>query len=241
MKNKQIVICSKKVENKKGRGIEIMTLKPYEISTEERRILEALQDQMRAVLATIHELVTSISDTMEGKPIDEKLEKISEHIERSDEIKRTLMAELSLAAPGLLLKEDILKLITRLDRMVDSASGTFVYLTGFKSWQPDEKTRKELINLAEILLNLTHKLREAIYTITINSQDTLKAAKEVSLLEKEIDDRYRSLIIELLESKDLEVGKLLLIIEVIKRIDNIADYALDAADAIDVIAITRLG
>ena len=91
--------------------------------------------------------------------------------------------------------------------------------------------RKDLQKLADAVLDTVLKLRETMMVLSYGSAKTLEKAKDVEIAERIVDDHYRMLIIKVLNSK-LDLPALLIMRDVLQLLENSADKAEDAADAV---------
>jgi uncharacterized protein Yka (UPF0111/DUF47 family) len=67
--------------------------------------------------------------------------------------------------------------------------------------------------------------------LSYGPQKTLEKAKDVEIAERTVDDVYRALQIKVLSSK-LDIPVLLLLRDILQLLENSADKAEDAADAV---------
>jgi uncharacterized protein Yka (UPF0111/DUF47 family) len=93
------------------------------------------------------------------------------------------------------------------------------------------------VKLSEGMFETVVKLRETILALNYNSRQALEKAGEVEVAERIVDDLYRELEIEILNS-NIEIPVLLLLRDITQLLEAITDKAQDASDAACVLAFT---
>jgi uncharacterized protein Yka (UPF0111/DUF47 family) len=73
--------------------------------------------------------------------------------------------------------------------------------------------------------------------LTINPSLAIELTNSIQKIERQVDDQYRSLSLKLLS--ELESFKEVLVLkDIIERVENMADQCLKAADSITIIALS---
>lgn len=217
-----------------------MTLNPNaDYSTSERKAMDIINDQMREVILAVKELrvLTEAWTLGNIQDIEESYKKLNQLETSADEIRLSLLNEVSKAGPGLLLREDILRFLA-IDKIVDGAVGSAFYLYTLKDWRPPADLSDKFLDLIEISITLVTHLKSAIYNVLSNPENALKFAREIDILEKRVDKLYRPLILQITQL-DVELKTIMALREIILRFDEIADFGLEVADAVRMLALTR--
>jgi predicted phosphate transport protein (TIGR00153 family) len=201
--------------------------------------MDIINDQMREVVLTVKELriLTEAWTLGNTSEIEESYKKLNQLETSADEIRLSLLNEVSKAGPGLLLREDILRFLT-IDKIVDGAVGGAFYIYTLKDWRPPADLSDKFLDLIEISTTLVTHLKSAIYNVLSNPENALKFAREIDILEKRVDKLYRPLILQITQL-DVELKTIMALREVILRFDEIADFGLEVADAVRMLALTR--
>ncbi len=129
--------------------------------------------------------------------------------------------------------EDISKLASSFDDVLDHIDGTAIRLKLYEIEEPEEN----LIKLAEILVEQASELNIALKGLRNLKNPQLIEEKciEINRLENHADDIYKNSIAELFKSKDaIEIMKLK---EVYERLEKATDKCEDAANVISDIVV----
>lgn len=103
------------------------------------------------------------------------------------------------------------------------------------NWHVPSDVRKDLQQLADLVLDTILKLRETMMVLSYGSAKTLEKAKDVEIAERVVDDNYRLLALKVLSSK-MDLPALFIMRDVLQLLENSADKAEDAADAVRVLS-----
>jgi len=208
-----------------------------------RRVLEVCQEHSRKVVDAVRDLPAALVSFRDKdlKAVKELCEGIIILEKEANNLKRTLMIELTRAGALLISREDFLRLIATTTEIVDYAVGIAFRLSEManREWKIDEKIMKDLINLSEATVSTVAKLREAIYSLNYNAEKTKEAAKQVEDAEAQVDFLYRKADLEIVNSK-MELPIILLLRDVASFLEEIADKSEDGADAARILSLTAL-
>ena len=83
---------------------------------------------------------------------------------------------------------------------------------------------------------MVHRLNEVVRALAINPNSAWELAGSVQSVEREIDDLYRNLTIDVLK-RVKDIPELLLIRDIIEKVENMADSCQNASDAITILAL----
>ena len=95
--------------------------------------------------------------------------------------------------------------------------------------------KKDLLKLSEGAFEGVLKLRETVMVLNYGSTKTMEKAKEVEVAERVVDGIYRDLEIKLLTSK-IDIPALILLRDILQLLEDSADKAEDAADAVRILS-----
>ncbi|WXG40907.1 MAG: DUF47 family protein [Candidatus Freyarchaeum deiterrae] len=209
--------------------------------SKERMVLEIIQDHIRKILSAVKELAPFLEAWLNENEneMDELLSKISQSEKEADEIKLTLLDELSVAAT-LIQREDMMRLVLTADEIADYAEGTAFRLKGLKNWKPEGYLTEDLRNLVNTMINAVETLRESIFTIVEDAQRAQKVAEEVDKIERFMDQIHRATEQSLFEL-DIDYKTLIRLLNIVTSLEDAVDTAGKAADAVRIIAVARLG
>ncbi len=165
--------------------------------------------------------------------IKEKQQKIKDIEHQGDDFVHEIFEELNKTFITPIDHEDISKLASAFDDVLDYIDGTAARFVLYDIKKPEEN----MIKLAEVLVNQTRELNTALSGLRNikNPKEIEKRCIEVNRLENIADDIYKTSVADLFKSKDaIEIMKLK---EVYERIEFATDKCEDAANVISDIVV----
>ena len=210
-------------------------------STEERRLLEMAQDHMRFVLQAVRELRNSVDLWINND--DEKLletaNKVIELEEEANKVKKEFLDELSKASPSLMSKEDLLRMISSIDKIADKAVGASFFLTTLVGWIPPKDFEKKLKAFCDESFQCAENLRKAIFTLVNSPRKTIEITDKIDKGENKTDNLFREITVYTYEfNKDPFLAMKLK--DLFLRIEEIADMSAEAAGTLRLISLSRI-
>jgi len=206
-----------------------------------RRTIDICQDHARKVLDATRELPTLLDSYSreDQETIREHVSRIRKIEEEADELKRTLMTELTDAGAILLSREDFLRLVAASNEIVDSCEAVAFRISQLNSlnWKANEEIVKDLINLSEATLNVITRLRETIFSLSFSAHRTSELARNVESAEEIVDVLYRKVDLKIISS-DLEVPLIFILRDIAFFLEDMADKAEDVADAARILSLS---
>jgi uncharacterized protein len=204
-----------------------------------RRALAACQDNLRKVVDVTRKIPQLIEQFSTGDK-DQARQLFMEIRQGEEEVlkaRRMVSQELAEIGAILISREDFLRFTNLSSEIADFSEGIAYYLIEIieHNWKVPDDIRKELLTLSEAVFDAVLKLRETMMVLSYGSAKTLEKAKDVEIAERTVDDLYRALSIKVLSSK-IDLPVLLLLRDILQLLENSADKAEDAADAVRVIS-----
>ena len=196
--------------------------------------LQHVEKSYECVLAMKDSIEALIKTDMEGKKESIGRAKNAEHA--GDEIKRTIMNELS---KGMFLppdREDLILLNESLNDIADSAKGV-VRLLEFFERTPSSAIDKLLLDDSLLAVKAGDKLKTAIDALV--KSDTgrvMEDCAQIETLEEEGDDKRRELINALIKT-ELTPQLTILVYEMIDNLEDVIDCIKKAGDMVRILAI----
>lgn len=211
------------------------------ISRQEMKALDILQDHLRQVLASIKELRGLVDDWFDGKSknIEAHIEQLEKIENQADTIKWKILDELS-GADTMLHREDFMRLVITIDEIVDYAEGTGHRVAFLSGWQPDQESISFIREMMDALFKMMMTLRESIFVLTQNSENSMNIAREIYDLERNIDKLHRNMTNHIY-SIEIDHKTLSLALGFIDHLEDMADIGEKVTDAIRIIAVARKG
>ncbi|MCW3985257.1 MAG: DUF47 family protein [Candidatus Bathyarchaeota archaeon] len=207
------------------------------VETEERvkrRALSVCQDHLRKVLEIARKVPQMVDcfaadDKDTARQVFAEIKKTEEEV---DKTRRIVSQELAQIGAILINREDFLRFTNLTSEIADFCEGLSFWLLSImeRGWKVPADIKNDLVKLAEAMLNTVIKLRETAITLSYGPEKTLEKAREVETAERTVDEIYRKLEVEIINS-NLEIPVMLLLKDITQLLENAADKAEDASDA----------
>ncbi|MEM2843195.1 MAG: DUF47 family protein [Candidatus Bathyarchaeia archaeon] len=206
-----------------------------------RRILNLCQDYVRSILDIIRELSLIVDCVAKNGEMEAKehYEKMLNLMDEANKLKRGIIDEIASIGFFLTSKEAFLTLVFEFSKIIDNAEAAGYRLINFIEGECKVKLEPadELSKFALMVLDEMTKLREIMLSLNFNYKKALEMTNRVEEAEKEIDLARRKLDLTLLSSK-LSTPALLLIRDIVERIESISDIGINIIDIVRLIAIS---
>ncbi|MHA2020330.1 MAG: DUF47 domain-containing protein [Candidatus Thorarchaeota archaeon] len=209
------------------------------MSSELARLTQMFEEHFRLALSAIKIVRNAMVDWLEeNKAVDpDDLKKITELEEKGDEIKRSILDELS-KANSLMQREDLLRLVHYNDKLIDGAEIACYHLAEvINSWSPEGELKESIAELGRLVIEEITQQREAVRFLSINIEESIAKAQEICRLEKEIDILQRK-IVTLVYPLKIDLAVLLRFRDFINTMEEIANISEDAAITIRGLSLT---
>ena len=216
----------------------------FSTETEQRvkvRALSVSQDHLRKVVEIARKVTLLVDGFVKGdedsvRNLYAEIQLLGDEI---DEAKRRVARELVEIGAILMNREDFLRFTDLTSEVADFCKGIAFRLLEImeRKWEVPSEIKDGLSRLTDAVFNTVLKLRETLLILNYGSSKVLEKARNVEVAEKHVDDLYRTLEIEILDSK-MKVPTLLLMRDVIQLLEDTADKVEDAADAARILAFS---
>ncbi len=209
------------------------------MTSELANVTHLLDEHFRVALSATKVVAAAITDWLEsGKVISEEaLKKVTLLEEKGDELKAAILNELASAAT-LMQREDLLRLVHYNDKLVDGAEIACYHLAAFVGqWSPEGALRDSLAELGEKYLEIVTQQREAVRYLSLDMEKSLAKTYDICNLEKQIDILVRSIWSHLYPS-DLPVAIILRVRDFVNQVEEVSNFAEDAANTIRGLSLT---
>jgi predicted phosphate transport protein (TIGR00153 family) len=204
-----------------------------------RRALSVCQDHLRKVLDLTRKVPQMVdcfvkNDKERAKQLFNEIRSGEDEV---DNARRLVSQELAEIGAILLSREDFLRFTNLTSEIADFSEGIAFRLVEIMehNWNVPMDIKRDLLKLSETVLEAVLKLRETAMVLSYGSSKAMEKAKEVEVAERAVDELYRELEIKLLNSK-LDFPALILLRDVLQLLEDSADKAEDAADAVRILS-----
>lgn len=214
----------------------------FPVETEQRvkrRALSMCQDHLRKVVEITRKVPQLVDNFVKGnkssvKQLHAEIRKAEEEV---DIARHGVAQELAEIGAILISREDFLRFTSLASEIADFCEGIAFRLLEImeRGWKIPSDVRKSLAKLADAMLDTVLKLRETAMTLNYGAGKASEKAREVEVAERVVDDLYRDLEVKVLNSQ-IEIPALLLLRDVLRLMEDIADKAEDASSAARILA-----
>lgn len=205
-----------------------------------RRILDMIEEQVRRLGDALHELYISLSEYEQShKGLRRHMKSIREIRDDVLRIRRELYNYIARTTPGLLIREDWIRLVGKIVQVADFLEGIAYRLERLedKGWGIPLELIKPLKEMLSNVIEAYDAFRKAVYALRYNLSQVLEFCKEVADAEKKTDLSYRET--DLLTLEDLDKPQMHILRVIIEFLEDIADTFEEASDEIMLIALRR--
>ena len=212
------------------------------VETEERlkrRALSVCQDHLRKVVDVCRKVPQMFDCFLKGdkETAQNLFIEIRKNEEEVDIARRAVSQELAEIGAILISREDFLRFTNLSSEIADFCEGVAFWLLQIieRDWKVPSDIKKDLLKLSEAMLETVLKLRETTISLNYGSAKTLEKARDVEMAERMVDETYREVELKII-SANITIPVLVLLRDVIKLLEDSADKAEDAADAVRILS-----
>jgi len=205
-------------------------------------VLGLVQQHLMKVEDTVAELDRALELSSGGKKEEalQAIKRLYQNEEEADRIRRKNVEELAKGELKAKDREDLAHLVRRTDVVADwakDAAWNLETLTTSNVTLPTE-IWELLVKIGHNLLKEVQALRRSIIELGTNSDAALKAELEVEDFERKVDEDYHAtkrLFLGL--AKDLDAPTFMVLRDLLKDLEQVADFCEDAGDMVRSVAI----
>ena len=216
----------------------------FPVETEERvkrKALDVSRDHLREVVDICRKISQLVSVFVEGKKdlAQKLLDDIKTHQNNVDIAQRNVSRELAEIGAILMSREDFLRFTNLTSDIADYCEGIGFRLLQImeRSWKVPKQIKEDLVKLSDAVFDTISKLRETAMTLNYGVSKALEKAREVDTAERKVDDIYRQLEVDIIDSK-MDLPPLFLLLTIVQHLEDAADKAKAASDAARILALT---
>ncbi len=205
-----------------------------------RKALAVLQDEITRILNSSRDLSTLTTSLMKGddKDIQHCLERMRNTEEEVENLRRKITREVAEIGSLMANREDILRTAYIIDDIAGYISGVAFRLANMKPATLKKASfDDDLKQLVGMVVDTIFKLNEMGRALSINPANAIDLAQDVQKLERQVDAKYRAVIIKALN--EISATKdLLLLKDAIEGIEGMVDKCQEASDSFTILALS---
>ena len=205
-----------------------------------RKALAVLQDEFNRILNSARELSALTISLIRGnvKDIQGSLERMRTAEEEVENLRRKITREVAEIGSLMVYREDVLRAAYLMDDIAGYISGVAFRLANMKITSLRKgKFDEDLEQLIGMVVEAIFKLNEMARALSINPGSTIELAQGVEKLERQVDARYRAIIIKALSEISVTKG-LLLLKDAVEGIEGMADKCQETSDSLTILALS---
>jgi predicted phosphate transport protein (TIGR00153 family) len=216
----------------------------FPVETEERvkrKALDVSRDHLREVVDISRKISQLVSVFVNGDK--NSAQQLFADIKKAQNgvatARRNVSRELAEIGAILMSREDFLRFTNLTSDIADYCEGIAFRLLQImeREWKVPKQIKEDLIKLSDAVFDTISRLRETVMTLNYGTAKALEKAREVEAAERVVDDIYRQLEVDIIDSK-MEFPPMLLLWTVVQHLEDAADKAKDASDAARILALT---
>lgn len=205
-----------------------------------RKALAVLQDEITRILNSSRDLATLTVSLFkeDSKDVQACLERMRNTEEEVENLRRKITREVAEIGSLMANREDILRTAYVIDDIAGYISGIAFRLANIKvSALKKAQFDEDLKALVGMVVDSIFKLNEMGRALSINPANTIDLAQDVQKLERQVDAKYRALIVKALN--EITVTKdLLLLKDAVEGIEGVTDKCQEASDSFTILALS---
>ena len=204
-----------------------------------RKALAVLQDELTKLLNAGRDLSSVYALLIKGdsKALQVYLEKMRNTEEEVENLRRKITRDVSEIGSLMMNREDILRTAYVMDEIAGYMSGVAFRLSTIKPTVLKKEFDSEIQSLIDMVVEELLKLNEMARALSMIPLNAIEIALEVQKLERQVDDKYRALVIKALSDVG-NVKDMLLLKDVLEGIEGMSDKCLEASDSFTILALS---
>ena len=204
-----------------------------------RKALAVLQDELTKLLNAGRDLSSVYALLIKGdsKALQVYLERMRNTEEDVENLRRKITRDVSEIGSLMMNREDILRTAYIIDEIAGYMSGVAFRLSTIKPTVLKKEFDSEIQSLIDMVVEELLKLNEMARALSMTPLNAIEIALEVQKLERQVDDKYRALVIKALSDVG-NVKDMLLLKDVLEGIEGMSDKCLEASDSFTILALS---
>lgn len=211
-------------------------------SRRKSKVLDMAYRQMTVAINTVTELrkaitAASIGEVDEANNCVERLFTVEQEI---DSLRRAVFEELTRGSLPSKDREDIMRLVQRLDVMADFVKDSARTLLILMEAKIPEEMWTLYVEMAKDLVECASTLRKSIEKLGTDLAEARALAEKVDQIEGKVDQKYLKIKRLLLKhGGEISPGVLLMLRDLMETMEHVADTCDDTADYVRILTVAR--
>ena len=204
-----------------------------------RKAIAVLQDEINRILNAARSLSTlpGLIISKDKSEINDVLDQIANLEEEVETLRRKITRDVADVGGLIMNRENLLNSAYTMDEIAGYITGIAFKLTNVKpATLKNSKLDKDLTDLIGLVVDEIYKINEIIRSLNTDSTKSIDLAQETQKIEREIDIKYRKMVLKALDISDNK--ELLLTKDIIEGIEEMADKCQEVSDSFILLALS---
>ena len=204
-----------------------------------RKAVAVLQDEINRILNAGRSLsqLPELIVKKDKKGIKDAMEQITSLEEEVESLRRKITRDVADVGGLILNRENLLNTAYTMDEIAGYITGIAFKLSNIKATTlKSSKLDKDLTELISLVVDEVYKLNQIIRSLNSDSTKSIELAQDTQKIEREIDIKYRQMVMKALEISTTK--ELLLLKDIIEGIEEMADKCQEVSDSFILLALS---
>ena len=204
-----------------------------------RKAVAVLKDEINRILNAGRSLsqLPELIVKKDKAGIKDAMEQITSLEEEVESLRRKITRDVADVGGLILNRENLLNTAYTMDEIAGYITGIAFKLSNIKaSTLKSSKLDGDLTELIELVVDEIYKLNEIIRSLNSDSAKSIELAQDTQKLEREIDIKYRKMVLKALEIST--TSEMLLMKDTIEGIEEMADKCQEVSDSFILLALS---
>jgi uncharacterized protein Yka (UPF0111/DUF47 family) len=205
-----------------------------------RRELAVLHDQISKISKSARELYVLANSVFQeqNNDIQSSLERLRNTEDEVENIRKKITNDVIEIGNSMSYREDILRTAYIIDEIAGYISGIAFRLSNLKiTVLKQAKCDKDIITPIEKVAESICKLNEMARTLSINHRNIIELAHEIQKLQREVDSKYRNILIKAFDGTE-NTRELILFKDTVEAIKETTDKCQEASDSFTILGLS---
>ena len=207
----------------------------------ESKAMALMQRHLATTMSSVEDLERAVKAAVDLNEKEAKaaIGRVTSSEKEADGLRRAFMTELTCGELSPSDREYLMNLMKCVDIVSDSSQESSRVLGAIPMEDVSENLKKALVKMVESAKESATALRKCINIIPEKREETLRAADEVERLEEKVDDLFENSRRLIAREEKIRVGTAILLNDLFKAIEMVANRCEDACDQVRVIVVCR--
>ena len=204
-----------------------------------RKAIAVLQDEINRILNAARSLSTlpALIIAKDKSEIKNVLDQIANLEEEVETLRRKITRDVADVGGLIMNRENLLTSAYTMDEIAGYITGIAFKLSNVKpATLKNSKLEKDLTELIGLVVDEIYKINEIIRSLNTDATKSIDLAQETQKIEREIDIKYRQMVLTALDISDNK--ELLLTKDIIEGIEEMADKCQEVSDSFILLALS---